>query len=96
MSLINDLNWRYATKKMNGEKIPQEKLDAILEATCLTASSYGLQPYKILAVSNDVLKTKMQAAGYNQAQFTECDVVLIFAVQEKLTADDVEDRKSVV
>ena len=90
MSLINDLNWRYATKKMNGEKIPKEKLGAILEATTLTASSYGLQPYKIIVVTNDELKVKMQAAGYNQAQFTECDVVLVFAVQEKLTAADVE------
>ena len=90
MSLINYLNWRYATKRMNGEKIPQEKLNAILEATTLTASSYGLQPYKILVVTNEELKVKMQAAGYNQAQFTESDVVLVFAVQEKLTAADVE------
>ena len=90
MSLINDLNWRYATKSMTGEKISQEKLDAILEATSLTASSYGLQAYKILIVSNADVKAKLQVAGYNQVQFTESDVVLIFAVQEKLTAEDVE------
>ena len=52
MSVIKDLEWRYATKKMNGEKIAQADLDYILDATRLAPSSVGLQPYKVLVVSN--------------------------------------------
>ena len=53
MSLIDKLQWRYATKKMDAtKKVPQEKVDQILEAIRLTASSSGLQPYEILVVNN--------------------------------------------
>ncbi len=90
MSLIQDLNWRYAAKRMNGEAVPQDKLDAILEAARLSASSYGLQPYHIIVVQNQETKLKLQAAAYGQAQLAESNVVLVFAVQEKLTEDDVE------
>ena len=48
MNLIDNLNWRYATKKMTGEPISQEALNNILEVTRLSASSYGLQPYNII------------------------------------------------
>ena len=47
MSLIEDLNWRYATKKMNGETVSQEKVDYILEAAWLAPASSGLQPFEI-------------------------------------------------
>lgn len=90
MSLITDLQWRYAAKKMNNEKIASEKLDAIMDAINLSATSYGLQPYKILAISNPEIKAKLQAAAYNQEQVTESDVVLVFTVFEKLTSADVE------
>jgi nitroreductase/dihydropteridine reductase len=49
------LEWRYATKKMNGEKIPQEKLDYILEAARMAPSSSGLQQYKIIVISDKAL-----------------------------------------
>src|SRR5450830_1239126 len=53
--LIQKLQWRYATKKFNPSKVvPQEKLDNILEATRLTATSSGLQPYEVLVVTNEV------------------------------------------
>jgi len=45
MALLDDLMWRYATKKMNGQKVPKDKLDYILEAARLAPSSFGLQPY---------------------------------------------------
>ena len=47
MELLNDLNGRYATKRYNNEKVPAEKLDIILEAFRLSASSIGLQPYSV-------------------------------------------------
>ena len=60
MELLESLQWRYATKKMNGEKIPQDKLDRILEATRLAPSSYGLTPYQIIVVENQELKEKLE------------------------------------
>ncbi len=88
MNLINDLNWRYATKAMNGEVVSEEKLNAILDATNLTASSYGLQPYTVMVVSNDEVKKQLQAAAYGQAQVGASSHVLVFCVPAKLTADD--------
>ena len=88
MSLINTLNWRYACKKMNGEMIPSEKLDTILEATNLTATSYGLQPFTIAVVSNNEVKQKLQAAAYGQVQVGTASHVLVFCVPTKLTEAD--------
>jgi nitroreductase / dihydropteridine reductase len=85
MKLINALNWRYAAKRMNGEKVPAAKLDAILEATRLSASSFGLQPYTILVVENDEVKKQLQPAAYNQPQITEASHLLVFTAWEDVT-----------
>jgi nitroreductase len=77
MSLINALNWRYAAKRMNGEKVPAEKVNNILEATRLSASSMGLQPYTILLVENEALRQQIQQVAYNQPQITEASHLLI-------------------
>ncbi len=88
MSLINNLNWRYATKAMNGDAVSEEKLNAILDATNMASSSYGLQPYTILVVSNEAVKMQLQAAAYEQSQVGTCAYVLVYCVPVKLTADD--------
>lgn len=91
MKLIEALNWRYATKRMNGEKVPQEKIDTILEATRLSASSMGLQPYTILVVENEEVKKKLQPAAYNQPQIVESSHLLIFAAWENVTEAHVDE-----
>ena len=90
MSLIQDLNWRYAAKKLNGEAVSAEQLDAILKATNLAATSYGLQPFKIIVVSNNDIKQKLQAAAYGQVQVGTASHVFVFTVPEKLTEADVQ------
>ncbi len=90
MSLIQDLNWRYATKNMNGETVSDEKLTAILKATNLAATSYGLQPFTILVVNNKEIKSKLQEAAYGQAQVGSSSAVLVFAVPLKITTADIE------
>ncbi|AWK05582.1 NAD(P)H-dependent oxidoreductase [Flavobacterium crocinum] len=79
MALIEALNWRYATKKMNGQVVPQEKVDYILEAAKLAPSSSGLQPYKIFVVTNQDLKEKIRAVSFDQSQITDASHVLIWA-----------------
>ena len=79
MKLIEALNWRYATKKMNGQTVPQEKLDYILEATRLSPSSSGLQPYEIFVISNPELLETIKPFAFNQSQVTDCSHLLVFA-----------------
>ena len=79
MSLLEDLKWRYAAKKMNGEQIPQEKLDYILEAARLAPSSSGLQPYKVFVISNKELLAKIKKVAWDQSQVVDCSHLLVFA-----------------
>ena len=90
MSLIQDLKWRYATKNMNGETVSAEKLQAILAATNLAATSWGLQPFTVLVVSNEEIKVKLQAAAYGQTQVGSSSSVLVFAVPLKITTADID------
>lgn len=91
MKLIDALNWRYAAKRMNGEKVPLEKIDNILEATRLSASSMGLQPYTILVIENEEVKKKLQPVAYNQPQITESSHLLVFAAWENVTVEHVDE-----
>jgi nitroreductase len=88
MSLIDTLQWRYATKKMDPTKsVPPEKVDKILEAIRLTASSSGLQPYEILVITNKDIREKIKPIANNQSQITDCSHLLVFAAWDDYTAD---------
>lgn len=89
MDLIQALNWRYATKRMNGEKVPPEKIDNILEATRLSASSMGLQPYTILVIEDEELRAQIQKVAYNQPQIVEASHLLIFAAWDDITEEQI-------
>lgn len=92
MSLIEKLQWRYATKKMDASKVvPQEKLEKILEAIRLSASSSGLQPYEILVVTNKAILEKIRAIASNQSQVTDCSYLLVFAAWDNYTAKRIND-----
>ena len=91
MGLIKSLEWRYATKKMNGDKIPQDKLDRILEATRLAPSSYGLTPYQVIVVEDQELKEQLVGACYGQTQLKDSSAVLVFAVWDEITEWSVEN-----
>ncbi len=90
MGLIKDLQWRYAAKKLNGETVSADQLDAILQATNLAATSYGLQPFTVIVVSNDDIKQQLQAAAYGQVQIGTASHLFVFTVPEKLTEADVQ------
>ena len=89
MELLKSLEWRYATKKMNGEKIPQDKLERILEATRLAPSSYGLTPYNVIVVEDQKLKEELQGACYGQTQLVDSSAVLVFATWDEVTEHSV-------
>lgn len=91
MALLDSLKWRYATKRMTGEKVSDEKLNEILDAAHLSASSAGLQPYTIVVVSNPEIKKQLQAAAHGQPQLVESSHVLVFCAWQQITAKDVND-----
>jgi nitroreductase/dihydropteridine reductase len=91
MELIKSLEWRYATKKMNGDKIPQDKLDRILQATKLAPSSYGLTPYQVIVIEDQELKERLVPACYGQPQLKDSSAVLVFAVWDTIDEKSVED-----
>lgn len=92
MELLESLKWRYATKKMNGDKIPQDKLERILEATRLAPSSYGLTPYQVIVVEDQELKEKLVGACDGQKQLADSSAVLVFATWDAImTENGVDD-----
>lgn len=85
--LIDKLNWRYATKKMDPSKtVSEEKLHRILEAANLAPTSSGLQPFEIIVVSNPEVKAKLAEAAFGQAQVNDATYVLVFAAWDNYTA----------
>jgi len=90
MNLIEALNWRYAVKKMNGEPVEQEKVDQIIEAAHLAPTSSGLQPFKVIVVTNQELKEKIAPIAYNQSQVVDSSHLLIFAAFENYTEEGID------
>jgi nitroreductase / dihydropteridine reductase len=89
MSILESLNWRYATKRMTGEKVPQEKVDIILEAARLAPTSSGIQPFQILSISDKKLLEKIQPIANNQPQITEASHLLVFAAWDNVTPEQI-------
>jgi len=86
MNLIENLNWRYATKRMNGAKVPQEKVDRILEAIRLAPTSYGLQAFKVIVIENPELKKRIFNEACAQPQIKESSHLLVFAAIKNVDA----------
>ncbi len=85
MNIIDSLRWRYATKKFDNDKIlPQEKIDVLTEAFNLTATSYGLQPLKLVVISNKELQEKLTEHSWNQQQVTHASHVLVFCIENNI------------
>ncbi|HTF80192.1 MAG TPA: NAD(P)H-dependent oxidoreductase [Cytophagales bacterium] len=91
MSIVNALNWRYAARKLNGQKVPQEKLDSILEAVRLAPTAYGLQPFKVIVVDDLETRKRILPAINNQAQVVGGSTLLVFAVLSDINESTVSD-----
>ncbi len=87
MELLNKLKWRYATKAMNGKKVPQEKIDNIIEAISLSPTSSGLQPFEVMVIKNQDLKEKIKDISFNQSVVADCSHLLVFAAWDNYTVE---------
>ena len=86
--LIDKLNWRYATKKMDPSKaVPEDKVERILEAARLAPTSSGLQPYEIIVVTNPEVRARIREVAWNQAQITDGSHLLVFAAWDNYTPE---------
>jgi nitroreductase len=78
--LIKQLNWRYATKKFDtARKIDDQTFATLEQAVRLAASSYGLQPWKFVVVTDPAVKSKLPAASYNQPQPADCSHLVVIS-----------------
>ena len=79
-NFITNANWRYATKKFDTtKKVSKEDLETLKEAIRLSASSFGLQPYRVLIIENPELRAKLQPAGWGQSQIVDASQLIVFA-----------------
>ena len=91
MELLNALEWRYASKKMNGQQVPEEKVERILEAIRLAPSSMGLQPYTVLLITDPEVKKQILPIANNQQQIVDSSHLLVFAAWDNITPEHVDD-----
>ena len=96
MNLIDKLNWRYATKRMNGTKVPQEKIDKILEAIRLAPTSFGLQGFKVIVIEDEALREQIFNKACQQPQIKEASHVLVFAANKKVTQEQVDEYMQLI
>jgi nitroreductase len=92
MSLLDTLNWRYACKKFDPEKtVSGEDIDFLKESIRLSASSFGLQLYKVLIIEDLEMRSILQPATWNQAKVTECSHLFVFCHYTVLTQQMVRE-----
>ena len=96
MELLDKLNWRYATKAMTGQKIPQEKIDNIIEAISLAPTSSGLQPFEVYVITNQEVKDKIKPIAWNQSVVSDCSHLLVFAAWDTYTTERINKMFDIV
>ena len=86
------MGWRYATKKMKASTpVPQEKVDAIIEAVRMAPTSSGLQPFELFVITNNELRAEIAKAANGQAQITDGSHLLVFAAWDNYTAERIDE-----
>lgn len=84
-NIIESLNWRYATKKFDqAKKLSAQQLQVLLESLRLSPSSFGLQPWKFIVVSNPEIREKLRAVAWDQAQVSEASELIVFAIRKNI------------
>ena len=92
MNSIQNLKWRYAVKKFDSTRLlSQRQINILKEAFNLTATSYGLQPIKLVIVNNKELQKKLVEHSYNQQQVAQASHLLVFCVDTYMNEKDVEN-----
>lgn len=95
-SIIEDLNWRYATKKFDPEKkLTDDELNTLIEVLRLSPTSYGLQPLKFLLIENKEIRFELQKHSWNQQQITDASHLLVLCAYTDIHDSHIERYKDV-
>lgn len=90
-NVVEQLRWRYATKKFDSTRsIPPDTWAALEQALVLTPSSYGLQPWKFFVVTDPAVKSKLPAHSWNQKQPQDCSHMVVLAIKADLGEADID------
>lgn len=91
MNTIESLKWRYAVKKFNNQELLNKgQINILKEAFNLTATSYGLQPLKLLVISNKEIQKELVAHSWNQPQVLQASHLLVICIPKTYSKDEVE------
>lgn len=97
MQLIENLKWRYATKKFDpNKKVSIQDITKLQEAIRLTASSYGLQMYKVLIIEDQKLREKLKLVSWNQSQITDASHLFVFCNYTSVTETYIKEHMSLI
>jgi len=89
--LLQQLHWRYATKKFDPtKKIPEDIWNALEQALVLTPSSFGLQPWKFFVVHNPDIRQKLLEHSWGQTQVVDASHLVVFAIKKSINTEDVD------
>ena len=92
MNIINSLEWRYATKKFNpSKKLSNQQIETLKKAFNLTATSFGLQPVKMIVISNKELQEKFVELSYYQRQVADASHLLVLCIEKDTTSKEIND-----
>ena len=92
MQLLQALNWRYAVKRFSNHAVSQHQLQTLLEATRLSPSSYGLQPYRLIVVEDTALREQLVQHSYGQDKVLNCANLIVFAAFKDIDHQFVTDH----
>lgn len=91
MNVMDALNWRYAVRQFSPERLDEDKVMELLGATRLSATSYGLQPYRMILVDDMSVRRSLIEYSYGQEKVADCSHLIVFAVQTRV-GDEMVDR----
>jgi len=90
MNIINSLEWRYATKKFDpSKKLSAQQIETLKNAFNLTATSFGLQPLKLIVIENKELQEEFVKYCYYQRQVADASHLLVLCIENDTTTDDI-------
>jgi len=90
--IVDDLNWRYATKKFDPtKKVSDEDLETIKESLRLTATSYGLQSMKVLMIEDPAVREKLKPASWGQTQITDASHLFVICSYINVNPEHVDE-----
>ena len=97
MNIIDSLKWRYAVKKFDTNKdLSEIQIETLKEAFNLTATSYGLQPLKLVIIKNKKIQEKLVPFSWNQQQILQASHLLVICVKDNYTTKEVENYFNLV